>query len=180
MMQQNMLKPKILRSKTIYSGYLDVRQDLLERLDGKQREYTHFILPTDAAVILAETKDGKFVLNREYRHPIGDYLLGCPGGRLEPGEDPLVGALREFEEETGYSSLEMEHLGLSYPFPGLCNQRIHFVRAKNAYPKAAQSLDAFEYIHIELKTEQELRAEIAAGGRVDGLLITALGYRSLR
>jgi 8-oxo-dGTP diphosphatase len=28
-----------------------------------------------------------------------------PGGRLEPGEDPYIGALREFKEETG---LELE------------------------------------------------------------------------
>ena len=174
------MKPKILQSKTILNEYVSIRQDVLERADGLTRVYTHMVLPTDAAVILAETADGKFVMNREYRHPTGDYILGCPGGRLEPGEDPLVGALREFEEETGYSSSEMKLLGLSYPFPGLCNQKIYFVHAKNAFPKKGQKLDPFEYIQTELKTEAELRAEIAAGHRVDGLLVTALGYRALK
>lgn len=173
------MKPKVLQSKTILNEYVDIRQDVLERSDGLTRVYTYMVLPTDATVILAETPDGKFILNREYRHPTNDYILGCPGGRLEPGEDPLAGALREFEEETGYSPSEMKLLGLSYPFPGLCNQKIYFVHAKNAVFKKEQRLDPFEYIQTELKTESELRAEITAGHQVDSLLVTALGYKAL-
>lgn len=163
----------------LFQGFFDLRQDLLQREDGKTSTYTHCILPKSAAVILAKTPDGKFILNREYRHPVGFDLLGCPGGRLEEGENSLQGALREFQEETGYFSDEIQEIGVCYPFPGICNQKIHFFFAQNAYPKSAQSLDSFEFIQVELKTEAELTQEIARGDRIDGLLVTALGYWNL-
>ncbi len=177
-----MKRPKLLEKKTVFKGFFDVCQDLIQRADGETFTYTHFVLPVSAVVILAQDAQGRFVLNREYRHPIGNDLLGCPGGRLEPGEDPLVGGLREFQEETGYTSDEIEQIGVSYPFPGLCNQKIYFLAAKNARPheNGKQDLDPFEFIQTELKTEADLRAEIARGDRVDGLLITALGYRMLK
>jgi ADP-ribose pyrophosphatase len=175
-----MKRPKVLEKKTVFKGFFDVCQDLIQRADGETFTYTHFVLPVSAVVVLGQTADGLFVLNREYRHPIGNDLLGCPGGRLEPGEDPLVGGLREFQEETGYTSDEIEQIGVSYPFPGLCNQKIYFLSAKNAKPLGKQSLDPFEFIQPELKTEAELHAVIARGDRVDGLLITALGYRMLQ
>ncbi|HEY4255558.1 MAG TPA: NUDIX hydrolase [Chlamydiales bacterium] len=174
-----MKKPKILNQKMLFQGFFDVRQDLLQREDGETSTYTHCILAKNAAVILAQTSDGKFILNREYRHPVGKELLGCPGGRLEEGENPLEGALREFQEETGYFSDDIQEIGVCYPFPGVCNQKIHFFFAQNAYLKSAPSLDPFEFIQLELKSEKELYAEIARGQAIDGLLVTALGYWKL-
>ncbi len=175
-----MEKPKILKSETILKGYFDVQRDLIERADGKQLPYSHCVLPTHAAVVIGETSDGRFILNREYRHPTRQYILGCPGGSLHEGEDPVVGGLREFSEESGYSSDSIELIGVSYAMPAICNQKIYFLWAKNAYLKGSQSLDPFEFIHPELKTEKELRQELASGAIIDGLLLTALSFRRLK
>ena len=59
-------------------------------------------------------------------------------------------------------------------------QKIYFLWAKNAYLKGSQSLDPFEFIHPELKTEKELRQELASGAIIDGLLLTALSFRRLK
>lgn len=176
-----MTQPKIHSSRLLYSGFFDLRQDLLQRADGLIHPYACLILPTDATAVLAQDREGRWILNREYRHPIGGYILGCPGGRLEPGEDPLMGAQREFFEETGYWSDEFELLGFSYPFPGLCNQKIHYVSAKNAFLKGPQKLDPFEFIQTELLTDEQLKEKIsAADARIDGILCTALWHRSLK
>jgi ADP-ribose pyrophosphatase len=175
-----MEKPRLLTTETVFKGYFHVLKDQLQRTDGEELSYTHFRLPNDAAVILAETLEGTFVLNKEYRHPTRDFLLGCPGGTLEPGETPLEGAIRELNEESGYTSDELHLLGCSYPLPSLCNQKIYFVLAKNAYPlKERPKKDPFEFITTELKTEKELRELIQKGVLLDSLLLTALGYWKL-
>lgn len=169
-----MEKPKLLGSKTLFNGYIEVKEDLLERKDGKTLAYTHFKTTSDAVVILASNPQGKLILNREYRHPIGSYILGCPGGTLEKNEDPLIGAKRELLEETGYWSDELRIIGSTHQIPALTSQKIYFVEAKNALYKEPPKLDPFEYIQIELKTIDEIARESLSGAALDGHLLAAL------
>lgn len=171
------MKPKVKSSQYIHRGFYDIRQDLLQRDDGLTHSYTCLKLPTDATAILAQDTEGRWILNREYRHPTGDYILGCPGGRLEPGESPIIGAQRELFEETGYWSDEIELLGCCYPCPSLCDQKIYFLWAKNALKKGGQKLEPFEFISTELKSSEELRSEMLAKTNIDGVLCTALWYK---
>src|SRR5690349_20998123 len=50
---------------------------------------------------LAVHDDGRIVLVRQWRHPVGASLWELPAGLLNHGEAPIVGAQRELEEETG-------------------------------------------------------------------------------
>ncbi len=173
------MKPPLVRSsQTIYSGFFDLRTELLERGDGKTQSYTSLFLPWDAAVVLAEDADGRLVLNREYRPPAKNFLLGCPGGRLEEGEDPISGGRRELFEETGYWAENLSVIGACYPIPSLCNQKLFLLHAKNAYLKGKPTPDAFEFIETVLKTEEELRRDIQAGALVDGILCMALWHKA--
>jgi len=173
--------PKTLSSQIVYQGFFfSLRQDKLERHDGEMRDFTSVDLPGDAVVVLAEDSEGRFILNHEYRHPIGQFILGCPGGGLEPGEEPLQAAQRELQEESGYCSDELVPLGTCYPIPGICSQKIHYFHAKNARPSSGQSLDPFEFIEPVLKTQKELEGAILSGTLIDGLLCTALWYKFLR
>ena len=175
-----MEKPKVLNSKILFKGYFEIQQDTIQRADGKEAPYSHCILPGDAAVVIGETSDGQFILNREYRHPTRHYVLGCPGGSLHEGEDPLVGGLREFYEESGYWSDSIELIGVSYALPAICGQKTYYLWAKNAHLKGGQSLDPFEYIRTELMTEAKLQEELRSGVILDGILLTALSFRRLK
>lgn len=169
-------RPKIHESHTPYSAFFEVREDLLHNERGEKTYFSSLILRTDAVAVLAKTGEGLWILNREYRHPGGEVLLGCPGGRLEPGEDPRLGGQRELFEETGYWADELEVMGISYPFPGICNQKIYFLGAKGAVKRGEQRLDPFEFIEVELKGDEELKREIRETHRVDGILCAALWY----
>ena len=171
-------KPKIKSTHTIYKGFFSIREDVLERADGLTHSYTSLRLDTHAAAILAQDKEGRWILNREYRHPTGEFILGCPGGRLELNEDPIGGGQRELFEETGYWSDEIVLLGCCYPSPALCDQKIYYLWAKNSVKKGDQHLDPFEFIQTELKTDEQLHAEIRSGHHVDAVLLTALWYKS--
>lgn len=173
------MKPTVSSSETVFSGFFDVKLDRLVRKDGQTLDYTSIVLPWSASIVLAQTKEGLYILNREYRHPAGLSLLGCPGGRIENDEDPRHAAERELLEETGYWSDHFSLIGSCYPFPSLCNQKIFFFHAKDAYRKGTQDPDPFEFIQTELKSEEEVRDELRSGSPIDSLLCAALWYKNV-
>ena len=54
----------------------------------------------------------------QYRYVFGKTLLEIPAGKLDPGEDPVTGALRELKEETGAVPDTFLPLGRILPAPG--------------------------------------------------------------
>lgn len=57
----------------------------------------------DAVSIVAQTRDGKLVLIREFRYPLNSWVIGLPAGLVEAGEDLANAVDRELREETGYA-----------------------------------------------------------------------------
>jgi len=174
-----MKKPSLCSSEIVYRGFFDIRKDRIMRADGESFDYTCMVLAVDAVAVVAQTTDGLFIMNREYRQAAGEWVLGCPGGRLEKDEDPIKGGQRELFEETGYWSDEISILGCCYPLPSLLDQKIYFLHAKNAALKSKQHLDPFEFIDIELKTQNQIEKEIREGTNIDSIMCAALWYKSL-
>ncbi len=179
MPKPNIPTPKILESKSLYKGYFEVKEERLELPQGLEKIYSVLVAPSDAAVVLAETETGEFVLNKEYRHPAGNWLYGCPGGSIDEGETPLESAKRELLEETGYSAKSFHFLGSAYPFPGSCSQQVHYILAKDAKYLKETEHEPFELIQVELKSEDDLNKEVKKGALIDGILCTALYFRAL-
>ncbi len=166
--------PDVKNRETVYSGYFDVHVDLLQLHHGPNLSYVSVDLKVHAAAVLAKTKDGKFVINKEYRHPTGKWLLSCPGGRIDTGESPIEAGKRELLEETGFGGGTFRAIGSAYLCPAVSNQVIYYVYAEDVEYLAPPSREPFELIHTELKTKEELMQEIASGFPVDGVLCTAL------
>lgn len=173
------LYPEIISSEIVYEGFFNLRVDNLKYPQGFERPYTVLQTGPEAAVILAETREGQLIINKEYRHPTGEWLLSCPGGRLDPGETPLEAAQRELREETGYTSSKWIGLNSVFPFPAVSDQKIHFLLALEASFSHPLNREPSEMISTELKTPQELMKDIALGVPVDGILCTALLLRSV-
>jgi len=173
-MKQSKPSPRIAKKKIAYEGYFDVHVDLLETVCGKKMDYTSVDLKVHAAAVLARSVDGKLILTKEYRHPTGKWMWGCPGGRIDPGESPLEAALRELQEEAGYTGKNPRLLGEIFPLPALTGQIIHYVFIDEAIPSHQTDHEPFEFIRIEPTSFSDLSKAIKKGDPVDGILCTAL------
>ena len=172
--------PIVVASQMALEGFLKVRNDRLRYAHGYHYNYFTLIPPhAYAVVILAETQDGHFVLNEEYRHPTSRVLLGCPGGFLSEDENPLDGAARELCEETGYTAKNFKVMGQAYPFPGVCGQSIFYVHAWPATKMQAPQLEPSEILRTVLKTRLEIQQDMLSKKDIDSVLCTALYYHSL-
>ncbi len=86
-----------------------------------------------AAVILA-IEDGHVLLVEQYRVPLGNTCLELPAGLIgddqgTQGEADEDAALRELEEETGYTAESMESCGEFYSSPGMVGESFTLLRA---------------------------------------------------
>jgi len=108
---------KVLKSKIIYEKHgRKVVVDTLEFADGSRHEWVYFgetelkDKPT-AVAVAAFTKDNKMLLVKQYRHPLRKLIYDLPAGGMRSGEDPRQAALRELEEETGYTAENLVWIG---------------------------------------------------------------------
>src|ERR1035438_5437031 len=99
--------PKLISSKLAFKGRVfNVFTDTLEE-PGGHRHIKDVVRHNGSVVILAvdELKnpaDPDVILERQYRHAAGQFMIELPAGTRDPGEAPLAAAKREMIEETGY------------------------------------------------------------------------------
>lgn len=94
-------------------------------------EYVGRARGISAGVILA-VDGGHVLLVEQFRVPIGRNCIELPAGLIGDdvaGEDPLIAAGRELEEETGYRAAHLESLGEFYSSPGMVSESFTLVRA---------------------------------------------------
>jgi ADP-ribose pyrophosphatase len=94
-------------------------------------EYVSRTRGMKAAVILA-VEDGHVLLVEQWRVPLGRPCIELPAGLVgdhEEGEDPLLAAGRELEEETGWHADTLTDLGEYYSSPGVISESFTLVRA---------------------------------------------------
>lgn len=88
-----------------------------------------------AAAIIAIDDEGRVLLVEQYRVPLGTVTLEIPAGLIgdhdeAEDEDAIDAAIRELEEETGYTAQSMEVIGDFYSSPGMVSESFTLMRAR--------------------------------------------------
>ena len=178
---------KDLSWKTLSSEYLfketwfTLRSDTCETQDGRIiKPYYVYEFPT-WVIAVALTIDGKFILERQYRHALGITNMELPGGCVDATDDTLEAAVRrELLEETGYTFEAVEYLGKTSANPSTNDNWAHFFLATGGQKMQEQHLDFNEEIEVYLYTADELKQLLREGGIVQSMHVTALFYALTR
>lgn len=138
-----------------------------------------------AAVILAidEAADGRHVLLvDQYRVPLGRRCIELPAGLVgdhDEGEESMLAAIRELEEETGYLPGRMESLGEFYSSPGMVSESFTLFRAHELTKTGEGGGVEGEDIRVHRVPLVGLHAQVAAwraeGFAIDVKLLLLLG-----
>lgn len=170
-----MSQERTLHSQRIYEGKIvNLRVDTVELPSGKKTK-REIVEHGGCTAIVALDSEKNVLLVRQYRKAVERMLLEIPAGGIEPGEEPLEGARRELEEETGFSAERWEHLSLFYTSPGFCTEFMHLYLATELQPaeRAADDDEHIEVIRVPLKKSLELidSGEICDAKSIAGLLL---------
>jgi ADP-ribose pyrophosphatase len=163
---------KLLSSEVVYQGPLfRVLHDKLLEPGGKPSE-RDVIRHNGSVVILAVDKsknasDPWIVMERQYRHAAQQFLWELPAGKLDAGEDPLAGAQRELEEETGYRARKWQPLIEYYGSPGFLGESMKVFLAEGLIAGDAHPEDD-EDIEFRLVKLSEVVRMIEKGAIKDG------------
>jgi len=128
-----------------------------------------------SVVVLPVLPGGCLVLIRQYRHAAGQYLWELVAGHKEPNEDPIEGAQRELQEETGYTAKRIKKLLEVFPSPGLLGERMDIFLAEDLTKGRARPEDD-EKITQRIFTLREAKDWIRSGKIRDSKTIAGLLY----
>lgn len=150
----------------VFSGrLLDVRCDTVRLPDGgtATREY---IKHDGAVMVVPILDDGRLVVERQWRYPVGQVMLEFPAGKLEPGEPPLLCAQRELLEETGYAAREWARIGLIHNAIAYSSEAIEVWFARGLVAGPSQ-LDHGEFLEVATVSVEELERYAVDGTITD-------------
>lgn len=178
------LMEKTVETKVIYQGKIvTVRVDKAELVNGRITGREVVEHPGGVAVLPLHA-DNSVTLVRQYRYPFHQVVTELPAGKLEPGKDHRLCALRELEEEVGLIPGELTYLGCLYLSPGYSTEVLHLYLARDLTQRDCHpDEDEFlEILRLPLDTllEQVMDGSLADAKTVAGVLKTKLllGYET--
>jgi ADP-ribose pyrophosphatase len=164
---------RFVSGEQVFKGMLlDVRRDVVAMPDGAHATREYVVHP-GAVTVVPMLDDGRLVLERQYRYPVGRAMLEFPAGKIDAGEPPLQCGQRELAEETGYRAREWAVAGVLHSAVAYSTEVIHILFAREL-TAGARALDDGELIDIAPMTEAELDAAAARGELTDAKTLIAL------
>lgn len=153
---------KVLSSEyVVRDPWMTVRKDSLQLPDGRIKDSYWSLEYPDWINIIAITKDGYFIFERQYRHGLDVVEWEIPAGVIEKGEEPVEAAKRELMEETGFGGGEWEPFMKTCQNPGTCNNITHTFLAHDVERMGRQHFDASEDLDVYLLSEEDVRRILA-------------------
>lgn len=139
---------KLIERRSVFDGRIvKLSVDTVRLPNGNVAEL-ELIRHQGAAAVVPVDDDRNVLLVRQYRHAAGGWLLEVPAGKLDPGESPETCALREVEEETGFSPEELIPMGWIFTTPGFTDEKIWLFAAKGLR-ETKQQLEDDEVLTVE-------------------------------
>jgi len=170
-------KARVISSRVSYRGpvFWVTTDDVLEPTGIRARR--DVVRHSGSIVVLAvEENSGtpRVLLERQYRHAAGRFLLELPAGRIDEGENELHAAKRELLEETGYSARSWKRVLRFWASPGFVAESMSIYLARNLKAGEAQPEDdeviELKLVPIEKAVSMVLQGTIQDAKTIAGVL----------
>ena len=114
----------------------------------------------------------EILLVKQFRYLYQEESWEFPAGRVDDGEDALVAAKRELQEESGYTAASMHHVGWFAPSNGLTDEHTDVYLATDL-TQTNQQLDDTEAMTVHTVPIDEFERMIDNNTARDGMSIAA-------
>lgn len=160
-----------------HTPWFDVKSEIVTSPLYKGEPFYSICAP-DGVLIIATTREGNVVVEKQFRPAVQKDMIEFPSGVIDDGETPEIAARRELLEETGYEAEQFEKLGVLAVSPDRLTMHVHVYYAGNAKKKENIVLeDGVEPYCVDIK---ELYSMISCGEFSQFSGIAALALLAIR
>jgi ADP-ribose pyrophosphatase len=172
------LEEKTIAKEQIFSGkVIDLYVEDVELPNGKTSK-REIVKHPGAVAVLAVTDEGKII---QFRKPLERTIVEIPAGKLEKGEEPEYTALRELEEETGYTAKKLTKMTAFYTSPGFADEIVHvFLAEELAVLEEKRELDEDEFVEVMEVTLEDALKLVESREVYDAKTAYAIQYLQLK
>jgi ADP-ribose pyrophosphatase len=123
-----------VETQTLFEGkVVKLRVDKV-RLPNGRLATREIVEHSQAVCIVPVDGQGNVLLVHQYRKPAEVELLEAPAGGMDDGETPEEAALRELQEEIGFTAGTLRLLSSTWVAPGWCTEFMHSYLATDLKP----------------------------------------------
>ncbi|WP_106396177.1 NUDIX hydrolase [Enterococcus timonensis] len=177
------MEEKTIKRETIFKGkMIDLYLDTVA-LPAGGTATRELVFHPGAVAIVAINDEDRIILVKQFRKPVEQILLEIPAGKIDDRDhdSPEETALRELEEETGFTTDHLELVSAGFMSPGFSNERlwIYFTDRlqKVEHPRPQ---DDDEVLAVSTYSLEEILELMAAGEIVDAKTVIGLQYWQLK
>ncbi|AWB10041.1 ADP-ribose pyrophosphatase [Thermodesulfobium acidiphilum] len=166
----------------VYSGkIIKVRREWIKIKKGSKqhRTWMEVVEFSNAVGIIALPNKEEILLVEQFRYAPHEKLLEIPAGKLNPGESPEDGAVRELIEETGYRAKSVKRIFSMYTTPGFTDEYMHIMVCEDLEYVGADP-DEDELINVVKFNIKELEKMVLEGKIKDAKTVLAVLYLTRR
>ena len=153
---------QIKTSDEVYrDAYINVRLDQVIRPDGKDGQHVVVNLKPGVCVLAMDEENNVF-MTKEFHYGIGRYSIEGVSGGIEEGEDELLTAQRELQEEIGLVAKNWERVGSVDPFTTVVVSptQLYIASGLSEAPAAPEGTEIIERVKLSL---DEAIAKVSSG-----------------
>lgn len=171
-----------LESQAVFQNrWVGVHLDQVQLPDGRRYEYTRLRPGAVGVGVIGFNQAGQVLLEREYRHGVGEVIWQLPGGLAAAGEDLRTAGLRELLEETGYAPAQddpssVRYLGAVWDNPAMGAGISHIFAAWDLVDQGVPRRDPEEYVTLHWRPLEWLKLAVRDGEIRDRFVVAALAH----